>query len=147
MATTKIVLDLQSDKILSNPTITAPSGITAQYIEYGATTVDAELGTLASDLSTETSLRTSADASLEAEISAINVSDFNRVVASQENTYYWSLSSKLLDGSEFIYLNGLLQMPNDDYATDLDGDGYVIGVTFTYDPESGRVQAAGQVVA
>ena len=58
------------------------------------------------------------------------------------------MASPVIDGSEFIYLNGLLQMPGDDYTTVLNNTtGNIDAIEFTYDPENGRVQAAGQVVA
>ena len=37
-------------------------------------------------------------------------------------------------------------MPGDDYTKTVTGAGYVAAITFTYDAEDGRVQAAGQVV-
>ena len=55
MATTKIVLDLQSDLILSSPSITTPLGIVAGDIAYGSSNVNAELGTLSSNISQEVS--------------------------------------------------------------------------------------------
>ena len=57
MATTKIVLDLQSDLVLTAPVITNPSGITAGNIAYGSSNVNAELGTLSSNISQEVSDR------------------------------------------------------------------------------------------
>jgi hypothetical protein len=50
-------------------------------------------------------------------------------------------------GTEFVYLNGLLQKSGDDYTYQTDGDGNIGQITFLYDPEGGRVQIAGQVVA
>jgi hypothetical protein len=60
MATTKIVLDLQSDLVLTSPSITTPLGIVAGDIAYGSTNVNAELGTLSSNISQEVVDRTNA---------------------------------------------------------------------------------------
>ena len=111
------------------------------------TYLDAADASLTSRVSTEESVRLSADNSLAAQISDITAADFNRVDATLSDTIVL-FNNSLVVGTEFIYLNGLLQSPDIDYVVETsDTNGNTLSIKFNYDPEGGRVQAAGQVVA
>ena len=199
MANTKIVLDIQSDLVLTSPVITSPSGITASYIDFASpafppavTNVNAALDELAIDISveestrlsaddslstaisseassrvsgddslstalsteisTEASTRASADASLSTAISAINANDFGRTVATQlapNSSTYTLAGNGVVKDSEFVYVNGLLQLNGLDYTQTAApaNPNNTIAIVFQYDIENGSVQVAGNVIA
>jgi hypothetical protein len=86
---------------------------------------------------------------LAAEISAINAADFGRVGVTQDpdNTRTdFPLSSDLEVGSEFVYLNGLLQEEVGDYTTTIVND-EITNIVFNTAPKVGyKIAVAGNII-
>jgi hypothetical protein len=90
---------------------------------------------------------------LAAEISAINASDFGKVgtTGSVDGTNKdFPLNSILVQNTEFVYLNGLLQSKGDDYSlsTNPMANPNTVMIQFNTAPKAGStVQFAGNIVA
>jgi len=106
---------------------------------------------LSSAISTEASTRQSADESLSTAISAINASDFGKTVSTglvNGTNKEFPLLESLVPGTEFVYLNGLLQSAGGDYTTVSDLQGNTARIDFVTAPKLGSsVQFAGNIVA
>jgi hypothetical protein len=144
-ADASIVTVIEANEVANDA---ADASLTSRISTEEVARASADLS-LTSSVSTEISSRISADASLQAEISSINAADFGRVATTHTNgTDVWTLTTNVLENTEFVYLNGLLQVPgtgNDYVATVVAGK--VTAIVFEYDAEDGRVQVAGQVIA
>ena len=86
---------------------------------------------------------------MAAEISAINADEFGKVTVPDADGLNkdFNVSSPLKSGSEFVYLNGLLQEESGDYTTTV-VNGEITQIKFNTAPKLGsKIAVAGNIIA